>query len=217
MPKAVEEILFKEGRDYSIATTLDTNRHVVDEKSLDRDDVVNYLDRLADTILEFDSVKFNYYIKGKDKLPGLLFKKKFSDGTMVSFDFVSHKKRSIVLQTLYMDSADYQKKKSAKTLLMQNANSKTSKTQVGQTSNDSISDSTAKSQEDFYDMKISNKKQNWTLKSKSSRRGAACALISEPMPDFSRSAKVIVFVCSLYQILKFRKHFKSAMTLQKEI
>ena len=27
--------------------------------------------------------------------------------------------------------------------------------------------------------------------------GAATALISEPMPDFSRSAKVIVFVCSL--------------------
>ncbi len=38
----------------------------------------------------------------------------------------------------YMDSATYQKRKSAKTLLMQNANSNTSKTQVGQTSKDSI-------------------------------------------------------------------------------
>jgi hypothetical protein len=138
LPKAIEGILFKEGRDYSIATTLDAIRHIVDDKSLSREDVVDYLDRFADTILEFDSVAFNYYVKGEDKVPGLLFKKHYSDGTLVSFDLVSNKKRSIVLQTLYMDSADYQKKKSAETLLMQNAVSNTSKTQVGQTSANSI-------------------------------------------------------------------------------
>ena len=138
LPQASKDILFKEGRDYSIATTFDSIRHLVDNKALSIDDVIDYLDRLADTILESDSVNFNYYIKGKDKLPGLIFKKKFSDGTLVSFDFVSQKKRSVLLQTLYMDSADYQKKKSAETLLMQNAHSNTSKTQVGQTSIDSL-------------------------------------------------------------------------------
>ena len=138
MPKASKDILFKEGRDYSIATTLDSIRHIADEKGLKREDIIDYLDRLADTIVEFDTVAFNFYDKGKDKIPGLIFKKNFSDGTLISFDLISQNKRSLVLQTLYMDSADYQKKKSAKTLLMQNANSNTSETQVGQTSTDSI-------------------------------------------------------------------------------
>ena len=144
LPKELEGKLFKEGKQYSVAATLDSIRHLVDEKSLTREDVIDYLDRFADTILEFDSVVFNYYEKGNNKLSGLLFKKTFVDGTLVSFDIVSHKKRSIVLQTLYMDNADYQKKKDAETLLMQNAHSNTSKTQVGQPSNNSITDFTEK-------------------------------------------------------------------------
>ena len=139
LPKEGKETLFKPGRDYSIATTLDSIRHIVDEKTLNREDVINYLDRLADTILEFDTVAFSFYEKGKEKLPGLLFKKRFSDGTLVSFNLISHKKRSLNLQTLYMDGADYQKKRSAETMLMQNAHSNTSKTLVGQTSDEIIS------------------------------------------------------------------------------
>ena len=42
-----------------------------------------------------------------------------------------------------MDSADYQKKKSAKTLLLQNSHSHTLKAGVGQTSNNSISKKSA--------------------------------------------------------------------------
>ena len=69
----------------------------------------------------------------------MLFKQKFSDGTLVSFDLISNKKRSIVLQTLYLNRADYQKKKSAETLLMQNTSAHTPKAGVGQTSSTSIS------------------------------------------------------------------------------
>lgn len=138
LPKAVEGILFKEGRDYSIATTLDTIRHIVDDKSLGREDVIDYLDRLADTILDFDTVAFDYYVQGSNKMPGLLFKKRFGDGTIVSFNFVSHKKRSVVLQSLYLNTADYQKKKAAKTLLMQNTSAHTPEARVGQPSVDSI-------------------------------------------------------------------------------
>ncbi|MBR3879053.1 MAG: hypothetical protein IKJ24_02910 [Clostridia bacterium] len=43
---------------------------------------------------------------------GLLFKRNFADGTLISFNIVSHKKRSISMVTLYMNNADYQKKKS---------------------------------------------------------------------------------------------------------
>jgi hypothetical protein len=149
LPQASKDILFKEGKDYSIATTFDAIRHIVDDKNLSREDVINYLDRLADTILEFDSVAFNYYIRKNNKFPGLLFKKRFDDGVLISFDLVSHKKRSLVLQTLYMDSADYQKKKAAKTLLMQNASSETSETQVGQPSGNSIPQNTDSVKREF--------------------------------------------------------------------
>lgn len=139
LPKEIEGMLFKEGREYSIATTLDAIRHIVDDKSLSREDVIDYLDRFADTILEFDSVSFDYYTDSyKNKIPGLLFKKQYPDGTLISFNLVSKKKRSMILQSLYMDKADYQKKKLAKTLLMKNNLSHTPKARVGQTSNNSI-------------------------------------------------------------------------------
>lgn len=140
LAKAVEEILFKEGKNYSIATTFDSIRHIVDEKALSRDEVISYLDRLADTILEFDSVTFDFYYSHGNKMPGLLFKKEFEDGTLVSFNLISHKKRSIVLHSLYLNNVDYQKKKAAKTLLMQNAPAHTPEARVGQPSANIISE-----------------------------------------------------------------------------
>lgn len=141
LPKSVEGILFKKGRDYSIAVTLDSIRHMVDEKSsLTREDIIDFLDRLADTIVEFDTVAFSFYEKKGERIPGLLFDKKFSDGTLSSYNFVSQGKRSLVLQSFYMDSGDYQKKKSAETLLLQKATTHTSKTQVSQTSDKIVSE-----------------------------------------------------------------------------
>ena len=141
LPQSSKDILFKKDKDYSIATTLDAIRHIVDDKNLNREDVIDYLDRLADTILEFDTVNFDYYNQGSSKTPGLLFNKRFDDGTLVSFALVSHKKRSLVLQSLYLNSADYKKKKGAETLLMQNASAHTPETQVGQPSINSLSQS----------------------------------------------------------------------------
>lgn len=134
LPTELNGELFKAGKDYSIIATMDSVRHMVDEKNLTREDVISYLDKFADTIVNFDSVNFNYYIKGKNRVSGLIFKKTFSDGTLISFNLISHKKRGIELQSLSLDSVSYQKKKSANTLLMQNAHSKTPVAQVGQTS-----------------------------------------------------------------------------------
>lgn len=141
LPSEYRDTLFKTGRNYSIAMTLDSIRHIVDDKHLTRVDVLDYLDKLSETILSFDSVAFDVYTDsfGK-KTPGLLFKKKFSDGTLISFNLVSNKKKSISLQTLYLNRADYENKRSAETLLMQNASAHTPKAGVGQTSsNNSIS------------------------------------------------------------------------------
>ena len=145
MPKQQGFELFKRGRLYSIATTLDSVRHIVDEKSLSREEVIEFLDRFADTIIDFDSVAFDYYVDSRNnKIPGLLFKKSFPDGKMYNFDIISNKKRSILLQTLYMESADYVKKKSAKTPLMSKTSAHTPEVRVGRTSNDIISEKTQK-------------------------------------------------------------------------
>lgn len=140
LPLEYKESLFKGGRNYSIAMTMDSIRHIVDDKNLTQADVLNYLDKLPETVLSFDSVAFDFYTDsfGK-KTPGLLFKKKFPNGTLVSFNLVSNKKRSLSLQTLYLNRADYENKRSAETLLMQNASAHTLKAGVGQTSsNNSI-------------------------------------------------------------------------------
>lgn len=109
LPRALKGMLFKIGKDYSIATTLDSIRHLADDKALTRDEIIDYLDRMADTIVEFDTVTFDYYYEKGNKMNGLLFKKTFGDGVLTSFEIVSSKKRSLNLQTFYMQKGDYKK------------------------------------------------------------------------------------------------------------
>lgn len=141
LPKAFNGVLFKKNKDYSVAATLDSIRHITDEKHLSRIDVLDYLDRLADTIVEFDSVVYDtYYDRMGNANKGILFKKRFNDGVFVSFNVVSNNKRSLNLVTVYMDSYNYKKRKSAETLLMQKTSAHTPEAGVGQTSIDSISE-----------------------------------------------------------------------------
>ena len=119
IPKELNGVLFKSGKDYSIAATFDSIRHLKDGKNLSIDDIVEYLDRMSDTIVDFDSVYFDYYHQGGAKINGLVFKKIFSDGVMQSFEIVSNKKRTLNLQTIYMEKGDYTKKKFAETMPME--------------------------------------------------------------------------------------------------
>ena len=141
-------MLFKKGMDYSVAATLDSIRHLIDEKKLSKADVIDYLGRLADTIADFDTVHFSYYTESRGhKLPGLRFKKMFSDGTFVSFEIPSKKKKSLSMQTMFMEKADYEKRKSAKPPLMQNAPAHTPEVRGGQTSNQSVAQGHTESQD----------------------------------------------------------------------
>lgn len=138
LPKGVN--LFQEGRQYSVATTLDNIRHLVDEKNLSRGKVLDYLDRLADTIADFDSVAYSMYEQNGSH--GVLCKKRFADGTLISYSLVSNKRKTVKMQTIYLDSKDYQnKKRSLPTPADAKAPAYTSKTRGGQTSNNSISQS----------------------------------------------------------------------------
>lgn len=134
LPKELNGTLFKTGKDYSVAVTLDSIRHLVDEKSLTREDIIDYLDRMADTIVEFDTVHFSYYYEKGNKMNGLLFKKVFADGTLTSFEVVSNKKRSLNLQTFYMQKGDYKKRSLPNLRCWKEIPQPTSKTKIGQTS-----------------------------------------------------------------------------------
>ena len=138
LPESMD-MLFEDNRSYSIATTLDSIRHIVKEKKLTRQDVIDYLDRFANTIVEYDEVDFHYYTRRGRETPGLLFRKDFPDGKYISFDLISQEKQSLLMQSLYIDSVDYEKRKSADPVLMQNAPASTPKARGGQTSNTSIS------------------------------------------------------------------------------
>jgi|GEM_PF-1695829 len=160
LPTEANGSLFKPGRQYSVAATFDSIRHLVSDKSgLTIEDVIDYLDRFADTIVDSDTATFNYYIRGNLKINGILFKKSYQDGTILNFDLVSNKKKIVGLQTLYMKKADYKKRKSAETLLMQKASTHTSKTQVGQTFLTNDNTFSDKSQEVSFDKKQSKKKE----------------------------------------------------------
>ncbi len=141
LPQELKGYLFKSGKDYSVAATLDSIRHIVDDKNLSQEDVIEYLDRLADTIVDFDSVTFDYYTDSYGKKNnGLLFKKVFDDGVIASFNLVSHGKRSLKLQTIYLDKASYKKKKLATTLpIHDSVSAHTPKARGSQTSKNIIS------------------------------------------------------------------------------
>jgi len=156
IPRDLNGHVFKVGRDYSIAIESDNIVHLVDDKkSMTREDVVDFLDRVTDVIIEHDTAMFGHYYHNGQKANGVLFKKVFSDGILENFSFVSSKKNSLKVQTMYLDSASYQKRKSANPMPMQTSAPaaktqtvpSTSKTQGGQTSTAIISNQQHKSQE----------------------------------------------------------------------
>lgn len=140
LPQNLKGNLFKPNSNYSIAATLDSIRHLVDDKSgMTQNDVVNYLDKFADTLIEYDFVHYDvYYDSMRKRNNGILFKKEFDNGTYQSFNIISNKKKSLSLVTLYMNKFDYKKKKSAETLHLQNTDAHTPKAGVSQTSIDNV-------------------------------------------------------------------------------
>ncbi len=166
IPRDLSGHVFKVGRDYSIAIESDNIIHLTDnKKTMTREDVVDFLDRVADVVVESDSAHFDYYTDGYgQRTNGILFKKAFADGVLENFNLVSSKKNSLKVQTMYLDSASYQKRKSAKTLPVQNtASAHTSKTGAGQTSNTIISNHEQKSQEGTEKSSLRNVTERQTI------------------------------------------------------
>ncbi len=146
IPTELKGTLFKQDKSYSVAVTLDSIQHIPeDKKGITRQDVIDYLDRMADTIIDYDSVTFDWYVDDrKQKNKGLLFKKTFADGTIQSFEIVSNGRRSLKMQTIYMENASYIKKKTATAPPMQKAPAHTFETWASQSSTNNIPESKPK-------------------------------------------------------------------------
>ncbi len=135
MPKDMNGVLFKKENGYSLACSMDNIRRLKDGKKLSAEDIIDYLNRMPEAIVNCDSAMYDAYYSKGNKSDGVIFKKAFSDGTIVTCQVISNKNNRLRMQTLYMDSGSYQqKKKSATPLLSQNVQADTSKTGGSQTS-----------------------------------------------------------------------------------
>ena len=166
LPTELKGKLFKPGRTYSVIATLDSIRHLKDEKNISTENVLKYMDRYADTVVDFDDVHFDYYFDSYgNRLNGLRFRKQFDDGFQVSFDIVSNKKRSLALITEFIGGKTI-KKKSAKTLPLNNSEAHTPKARAGQTSINIINEVAGNVNTDSQGNSLSQEQQEYFKNSK---------------------------------------------------
>lgn len=140
-PKDLTSV-FAVDRDCSIVVNADGIRHLKNERKWSKQEVVDYLDLLPDTILDADDITFHYYERGSTKENGLLFKKQINGSKQISFEVISNKKHWMRMQTMYIQ--DIQNKRS----LLTQADDNTSayvQNEGSQTSMDIISDVEEKS------------------------------------------------------------------------
>ena len=147
LPDELKHNLFLPGREYSIEISQDDIRHLSDEKKgMNVNDIKNYLAILPNLLTDFDEVHYDVYQKGQNKTNGLLFRKRMADGKYFAFVLISKKSSELQIHSVYMDSGDYiAKKKAIKSMPVQNAHGLTSKTLDDSLSNNSIPETSEKS------------------------------------------------------------------------
>ncbi len=111
-----------------------------EEGNLSIDEITELLDRMADIIVENDTVKFSYYGKKGQKQVGLLFEKQFPDGTYGAYELTSRGRRRMGMQTLYIEGRDSTIKKEPSSSAVGDNPQPTSKTTEGLAPTKIISD-----------------------------------------------------------------------------
>lgn len=111
---------------YDLVIKEDSFLHLTDNKSkITKQDVKNFAIKLPDIVANFDSVIYSN--NGVDE--GLRFKKKFKDGTYISFLLTSDKKSRLLAKSISMDKQTYTNKKRSVSLSANDKSlAKTSKT-----------------------------------------------------------------------------------------
>lgn len=126
--------IFKDGREYSIEIGQEDIRHIK-KKSMSIDDVVEYVTKLPEIILQYDTVHYSEYKQGSNILNALRFKRRLEDGTYIALEVASRKRNSFETHNIFIDSSDYKKRKSTPTAYVADATqAQTSKTRRSSTS-----------------------------------------------------------------------------------
>ena len=144
LPENKRDSLFKSNREYSLEIGQEDIRHLVqDKKGLSVEDVINYVLNMPTVVNDFDQVHYTEYRKGNNIMNGLLFRKQLSDGKYIVLEIVSKKSSEMQTHNIYMDKADYKKKKKASnSMSVQKARDLTSETLEDSPSVTSIPNST---------------------------------------------------------------------------
>lgn len=101
LPRIFNGHLFNDTKKYSLVAERGVIRHFKRKRGFNLTQTIEYIDKYAPTILESDTIYFDYYRKKGNKTPGLLFTKNFGDGNVVFFDLVSKHGR-LSLHTEYI-------------------------------------------------------------------------------------------------------------------
>ncbi len=151
LPADKQNALFRMDREYSLEIGQEDVRHLIDEKNqLTQEDIIDYVLNLPAIINDFDEVHYTQYIKGKSVQNGLLFRKQLADGKYFAMEIVSKGKSLFGTHNLYMDTADYQKKKKAiQTVPVPKAQGQTPEAPENSPSNNSISEDSESVKQDF--------------------------------------------------------------------
>ncbi len=123
LPKDKVNILSKEN--YDLIINQSEIRHLIDDKQLTIDDIVDFIKKAPEIIIDNDFVA--YTKNNKDE--GLRFKKIMKDGTYASFVLISNK-GTLKIKSIHMEKDSYENKKRSVYLSndVQNTPNKTSKT-----------------------------------------------------------------------------------------
>ena len=106
LPKGKENYLTK--NNYDLVINQSEIRHLRDNKNrLTNEEIHNYVRKLPDIITESDDISYT----NNNKNEGLRFKKKFDDGTYISFVLVSNKKGTLTAKSIFLDKSDFEAKK----------------------------------------------------------------------------------------------------------
>ena len=137
LPPSMRGSLFDLNHEYSLEIGQEDIRHLsANKRSVSKQDVIDFVDKLPEIVANFDSVNFTVYTRGQNNMKGLRFSKTFPDGKYISMEIVSNKKHLLAAHNIFMEKSDYTKKKSLEhTLSVQsNAQDQTSETQGAQNS-----------------------------------------------------------------------------------
>lgn len=104
--------ILNENVEYALKISQDEIRHINKKETITIEDVIRFVCSLDEVIVNFDNVSYGKY----NNQNALRFEKNMEDGNHISFNVISNQKKTIRIQTLFLDKKDYKKRSVLSTL-----------------------------------------------------------------------------------------------------